>query len=88
VRAVRAENPEAVGLVPADLVTTSASGLDPHLSVEGTRFQAAGVAKARGLSLEAVEVAIADHTEGRFLGVFGEPRVNVARLSASLAAAR
>ncbi len=88
VRAVRAENPEAGGLVPADLVTTSASGLDPHLSVEGARFQAARVARARGVSLDTVEAAIVEHTEGRFLGVFGEPRVNVARLNASLAAAR
>jgi potassium-transporting ATPase KdpC subunit len=88
VRAVRAENPDALGPVPAELVTTSASGLDPHLSVEGARFQAARVAKARGVPVERIEQLIAQHVEGRFLGLFGEPRVNVVRLNAALAAAR
>jgi potassium-transporting ATPase KdpC subunit len=74
----RAENglsPDAP--VPADAVTSSASGLDPHISVENARLQAGRVAKARGLSKEEVLRKIAAHTEGRALMILGEPRVNV-----------
>jgi K+-transporting ATPase ATPase C chain len=63
--------------VPADAVTSSGSGLDPHISVANAELQAARVAKARGLSLEKVQAVIAARTEGRDLNIFGEPGVNV-----------
>lgn len=70
--------------VPADAVTSSASGLDPHISVENARFQASRVAKARGLSREEVLRKIAAHTEGRDLMILGEPRVNVLMVNLDL----
>lgn len=70
--------------VPADAVTSSASGLDPHISVENARLQAGRVAKARRLSMEDVLRKIAVHTEGRDLMIFGEPRVNVLMLNLDL----
>ncbi len=81
----RAENglpPEAP--LPADAVTASASGLDPHISVENATLQAGRVAKARGLSKEEVLRRIAAHTEARSLMIFGEPRVNVLMLNLDL----
>lgn len=69
------------GPVPADLVTSSASGLDPHLSPAAARYQAARVARARGLSEEAVRRAIEDHTLDRDFGFLGEPRVSVLELN-------
>jgi len=63
--------------VPVDAVTTSGSGLDPHISVGNALLQAPRVARARGLSEETVQKNIAAHMEGRMLGIFGEPRVNV-----------
>ena len=81
----RAENgltPDAP--VPADAVTSSASGLDPHISPENARLQAGRVAKARGLSREEVLRKIAAHTEGRGLMILGEPRVNVLMLNLGL----
>jgi K+-transporting ATPase ATPase C chain len=71
-------------LVPADAVTASASGLDPHISLKNALLQAPRVARARGLSETAVRRQIAVHTEGRFLGILGEPRVNVLRLNLAL----
>ena len=85
VRDYRAENnlpPEAT--VPADAVTASGSGLDPHIGLENAVIQAARVARARGLSEESVRSKIAAHTEGRALGIFGEPRVNVMLLNLDL----
>lgn len=81
----RAENnlsPDAP--VPADAVTTSGSGLDPHISVKNALLQAGRVAKSRGLSVEVITRQIKAHTEARTLGILGEPRVNVLMLNLDL----
>jgi len=81
----RAENVLPPGtLVPADAVTSSASGLDPHISIRNASLQAARVAKARGIGEKEVLAKIEAHTEGRSLGLLGEPRVNVLMLNLSL----
>jgi potassium-transporting ATPase KdpC subunit len=71
----RAANGDAP--IPVDLITTSASGLDPSISPAGAEYQVARVAAARGMTADAVRAVIARHTEGRLLGFLGEPRVNV-----------
>ena len=84
VAALRASDPDNRTQIPVDLVTASASGLDSDLSPAAARWQVRRVARARGLSLTAIEALIAEHTEGRWLGVFGEPRVNVLALNLAL----
>ena len=79
---LHAENPNAP--VPPDLVTTSASGLDPDVSPEAALFQAPRIAKARGLPVEKIVELVTSHTEGRTLGLFGEPHVNVLELNLAL----
>lgn len=71
-------------LVPADMVTTSASGLDPDISPANAEFQIPRVAKARGMSSDALRQIVARHTQGRQYGLFGEPRVNVLDLNLDL----
>jgi K+-transporting ATPase ATPase C chain len=80
----RAANPDYAGPIPADLVTASSSGLDPHISPASAEAQAARVAKARGVAVDAVRRLVASHTEGPQWGVLGEPRVNVLLLNLAL----
>ena len=82
---LKAENKNSP--VPADLVTTSASGLDPDISPEGALFQVPRVAKARNMSEENVRELVAQNTQGRLGGLLGEPRVNVLALNLALDAA-
>ncbi|MES2993741.1 MAG: potassium-transporting ATPase subunit KdpC [Pseudomonadota bacterium] len=87
IAALRAADPQNTQPIPVDLVTASASGLDPHISVAAARYQAARVARARGLAPAQVEALVVAHTESPWLGFLGEPRVNVLALNLALAAA-
>lgn len=84
IEALRAADPSNASTVPVDLVTTSASGLDPHVSVAGAHYQLARVARVRGVAPEAVRAMVERHTEGRVLGILGEQRVNVLALNLAL----
>jgi K+-transporting ATPase ATPase C chain len=86
--AFRKENPAFTGAIPADAITTSASGLDPHISPDTAFAQCERVAKARSLSLERVRSLVQSHIEGRQLGFLGEPRVNVLLLNLALDSAK
>ncbi|HME06451.1 MAG TPA: potassium-transporting ATPase subunit KdpC [Bryobacteraceae bacterium] len=82
--AFRKDNPGYQGNLPADLVTASGSGLDPHISPASAEAQAQRVAQARGVTVAQIEEMIAGATEGRDLGILGEPRVNVLLLNLTL----
>ena len=87
VQKFRAENPSYAGAIPADIVTASASGLDPDISPEAAYAQAPRIAAARGMPVDSVRGLISGHIKGRDWGVFGEPRVNVLELNLALGAA-
>ena len=81
IKKFRAENPGFTGPIPADLLTSSASGLDPHISPASAEAQPARVAAARGVTPDRIQALVDRRTEGRQLGILGEPRVNVLLLN-------
>jgi K+-transporting ATPase ATPase C chain len=88
IAALKKANPNAVGEPPMDLVTSSASGIDPEISPEAARWQIPRVAAARHMSAAAVQAIVDAHVQGRQLGILGEPRVNVLELNVDLDAAK
>jgi K+-transporting ATPase ATPase C chain len=84
IKALQASNPQNLVPVPVDLVTASASGLDPHISVAAALYQVSRVARERGLDEAELRTLVEEYKEGRQLGLFGEPRVNVLTLNLAL----
>ena len=84
IAALKTADPSQTAPIPVDLVTASASGLDPHISPAAAEWQAPRIARLRGLSFDSVRGLVAQHTQGRQFGVLGEARVNVLRLNLAL----
>ena len=84
IKALKAADPDNTNLIPVDLVTSSASGLDPHISLAAAHYQIARIARLRGLSEDTVKAIVKQHTYSRLLGLIGEPVVNVLELNLAL----
>jgi K+-transporting ATPase ATPase C chain len=84
ITALKAADPANSGPIPVDLVTSSASGLDPHISLAAAQYQLARVARVRGISPDALKAIVEQNTQGRYLGLLGEPVVNVLQLNLAL----
>jgi K+-transporting ATPase ATPase C chain len=84
IKALKAADPKNKASIPVDLVTSSASGLDPHISLAAANYQVPRIARIRGLSENSVQAILKQHTYGRFLGLIGEPVVNVLEVNLAL----
>jgi K+-transporting ATPase ATPase C chain len=84
INALKTADPDNIKPIPIDLVTSSASGLDPHISIAAAEYQISRIARCRDLSKESVRTIVKLHTYGRFLGLLGEPVVNVLEVNLAL----